>query len=416
MSPEDPRVEPAPADAPVNWRVVFRDRWIHASIASFVYWIALEALRPMVALQLDAVGATGAQIGVAVAAYALLGLALAIPGGKVVDRVGPARLLVGGFGGLAVCGLLYLVTAGSVVGLTLVQLATGAAALAVWVSLQTAVTYAGSEELLRRHLAVFTTAWAAGAALGPLLGSWLFANVGFDAVAGVLVSGGVAGVVVTTRIPVPASQAVTVDGSATPPRGGVGRLVADPTVRLVLGASFVSLAVQSLRTSFLPLYLVERGYTVSAAGAVLTGIGLASLGVRPFLPLLGRVASGRAVLVATTWLAIGALALTPALAVGPGIIVVALGIGISLGLNPPTSVELMAGATPAELRGLAMGLRVAANRSAQVVQPLVFGGAVAVWGYGPAFVLTGASLGAVLSGLMARRGRTSDPPGDVPLV
>lgn len=367
-------------DAPVNWRAVFRDRWIHASIASFVYWTALEALRPMVALRLDAIGATGGQIGVAVAAYALLGLALGIPGGRVVDRVGPARLLAGGFWSLAVCGLLYLVTAGSVVGLTLVQLATGVAALAVWVSLQTAVTYVGDEQLLRRHLAVFTTAWAAGAALGPLVGSGLSANVGFDAVAGVLVSGGIAGAVVSIRIPVPASQAVTVDGGATPARGGVGRLVADPTVRLVLGASFVSLAVQSLRTSFLPLYLVERGYTVSAAGAVLTGIGLASLGVRPFLPLLGRVASGRAVLMATTWLAIGALALTPALAVGPGIIVVALGIGVSLGLNPPASVELTAGATPAELRGLAMGLRVAANRSAQVVQPLLFGGAVAAWG------------------------------------
>lgn len=393
----------SPSRGPVGWAAVLRDRWIHASVASFVYWLALEALRPMVALQLDAIGASGAAIGVAVAAYALLGLALAVPGGVVVDRVGPGRLLVGGFTGLVVCGGLYLLTASSVVGLTLVQLATGAAALAVWVSLQTSVTYAGTDEVLRRHLAVFTTAWAAGAALGPLVGSWLFAHVGFDAVAGVLVAGGVVGMVVSLRIPTVATTAATTGRRVAGGRTRVGELVADPTVRLVLVASFVSLAVQSLRTSFLPLYLVERGASVRAAGLVLMAIGVASLAVRPLLPALARRTTGRRLLIGTTWLAIVALAATPLLAGGAGIAVVALAIGVSLGLNPPTTVELMAGATPADLRGLAMGLRVAANRSAQVVQPLLFGVVVAAVGYTSAFVITGASLAALFASGRGRR-------------
>jgi MFS family permease len=396
----DHGASPGPDDAPVSWRVVLRDRWIHASLGAFVYWVAIEALRPMVSLQLDRIGASSSQIGIAVAAYALLGLALAIPGGVVVDRVGPARLLLGGFLGLGACAGLYLVTAGSVVGLTVVQLAMGAAALAVWVALQTVVTHAGSGEFLRKQLAVFATAWAAGSAIGPVIGSWLYARSGFVAVAGLLVLGAGLGVIVAVRLPMaPSGRSTTGRGRSTG-RQSAARLLGDETVRLVLAASFVSLAVQSLRTSFYPLYLVERGHSVDRVGVVLTGIGLASLGVRLLLPVVCRWVSGRMLLISTTWLGIVAMAATPVLAVGPWLAVGALGIGVSLGLNPPTTVELMAAAAPADLRGVAMGLRVAANRSAQVAQPLLFGAVVAATATGPAFWLTGGALGGLFVMLM----------------
>lgn len=390
----------APADPPAPWPAVVGDRWIHASAAALVYWISIEALRPMVTLQLDRLGATPSQIGIAVAAYAMLGLALAIPGGAVVDRVGPRRLLLGGFLGLGACGWLYLATAGSVLGLTVTQLLMGAAALAIWVALQTAVTYAGSGEFLRKQLAVFATAWGVGSAVGPLIGSWLYARFDFVAVAGLLVVGAGVGVVVTLRLPL-RSAATSTGGRVRRRLGGqnMTQLLRDPTVRIVLASSFVSLAVQSLRTSFYPLYLVERGHSVDTVGVVLTLIGLASLGARLFLPVLGRWMSSHALLVATTWLAMAAMAATPLLAVGPWLVVGALCIGVSLGLNPPTTVELMAGATPYDLRGLGMGLRVAVNRSAQVAQPVLFGAVVAGAGTASAFWVTGGALGLIFVAL-----------------
>lgn len=380
---------------PVRWGVVLRDRWILASLGALVYWTTIEALRPMVALQLDRIGATPTQIGLAVGAYAVLGLVLSVPGGAVVDRIGPAHLLVGGFGVLGLCGLLYVVFADSVLAIAVVQLLTGAAALAVWVALQAAVTYAGTGDFLRKQLAVFGTAWGIGSAVGPLIGGWLFGRTGFEAVAALLLAAAVLGAVASRWLPVPEGRDPAIPAVAT--RTSTGRLLRDPTVRLVLVASFVSLAVQSLRTSFYPLYLADNGYRPETIGAVLTSIGVAAVVIRLLLPVLGRWFGARAVLVWSTWLAVAWVTTAPRLTSLVAVLAGALVLGASLGLHPPTTVELIAGATPPDQRGTAMGLRIAANRSAMIVEPVLFGAVAAALSAAAAFVVSGGLLAAVFA-------------------
>jgi MFS family permease len=389
----------------VGWRSVLVDRWVLASVGALVYWTTIEALRPMVALQLDRIGASAPEIGIAVGAYAVLGLLLSVPGGVIVDRVGPRRLLVSGFGLLATCGVLYAALATSVVALTVVQLVAGAAALAVWVALQSAVTYAGAGDFLRKQLAVFATAWAIGSAVGPLVGGWLFGWLGFEAVAGLLLVAGLVGALAGGRLPVGDPR----DAGAAPlPAWRSARdLVARPTVRLVLASSFVSLAVQSLRTSFYPLFLADRGLTPATIGAVLTLIGIASVAVRLFLPALGRSFGARAVLVWSTWLAVAWVTAAPLLTGSLGILAGAVLLGVSLGLNPPTTVELIADATPPEHRGTAMGLRVAANRSAMITEPILFGAVTAALSATVAFVASGALLGIVFAAFLRAGGGAS---------
>lgn len=383
------------AEAAVRWRVVLRDRWILASLGALVYWTTIEALRPMVALQLDRIGASPTEVGLAVGAYAVLGLLLSVPGGAVVDRIGPAHLLVGGFGVLGLCGLLYVVFAESILALAIVQLLTGAAALAVWVALQSAVTYAGRGDFLRKQLAVFGTAWGVGSAVGPLIGGWLFGRAGFEAVAALLLAAAVLGAFASWWLPVaerrdPSRPAVAASTSA-------GRLLRDPTVRLVLVASFVSLAVQSLRTSFYPLYLADQGYRPETIGAILTSIGVAAVVIRLLLPMLARRVGARSVLVWSTWLAVAWVMAAPSLTSMAAVLLGAVVLGASLGLHPPTTVELIAAATPPDQRGTAMGLRVAANRSAMIVEPVVFGAVAAALSAAAAFVLSGGILAAVFA-------------------
>ena len=372
------------------WRAVLAHRWVLASLGAFVYWTTIEALRPMVALQLDRIGASSTEIGLAVGAYAVLGLVLSVPGGAVVDRVGPARLLVGGFIALGVCGVLYVVFAASVLALALVQLVAGAAALAVWVALQSAVTYAGTGDFLRKQLAVFGTAWGVGSAIGPLIGGWLFGRTGFEAVAALLLAAAGIGAIASRWLPVPPPRDRSAPAVAA--ATSAGRLLRDRTVRLVLVASFVSLAVQSLRTSFYPLYLADRGYPPETIGAILTLIGVAAVVVRLFLPVLGRRIGTRAVLVWTTWLAVAWVSAAPRLVALPAVLVGAVVLGACLGLHPPTTVELIAAATPSDQRGTAMGLRVAANRSAMLVEPVVFGAIAAAFSAAAAFVASGGLL------------------------
>lgn len=387
----------------VSWRSALHDPWALAGLTAFVYWTTIEALRPMVALQLDGIGASTAQIGAAVAAYAVVGLILSVPGGLVVDRVGSRRLLLGGFALLAACGVFFAVLARSIVGLVLVQLVAGAGALAVWVSLQAAVTHAGTGDGLRKQLAIFATGWAAGSAVGPVLGGWLFGRNGFVAVAGMLALAGLFGGLTSWWLPVPA------EGGAGVARGSLrrsaGELLHVPAVRLVLASSFVSLAVQSLRTSFYPLYLADRGFSPGAIGGVLTVVGVASLLVRFGLPALGRALGAQAILVHSTWLAVAWVVAAPALTEPVWVLLGAVALGTALGLNPPTSVEMMAGATAAHLRGTAMGLRVAANRSAMIVEPLFFGAVAAALGAVAAYVMSGGIL-AVTFGAVVLRARS----------
>lgn len=384
------QAEGRPEDADqgtVTWRSALLDPWALAGLAAFVYWTAIEALRPMVALQLDGVGASTTEVGVAVAAYAVVGLVLSVPGGAIVDRLGSRRLLVGGFASLGLSGLLYAIFAESILGLVAMQLLTGAGALAVWVALQTAVTHAGAGDRLRKQLAIFATGWAGGSAVGPVLGGWLYGRHGFVAVAGMLALAGVGGMAAAWWLPVPVERRT--DAAAATLRRSARELLSIPAVRLVLASSFVSLSVQSLRTSFYPLYLADRGLTPGAVGGVLTLVGVASLVVRFALPSLGRLLGPRTVLVYSTWLAIVWVLLAPALTTLIPMLIGALALGASLGLNPPTTVEMMAASTAARLRGTAMGLRVAANRSAMVVEPLFFGAVAAAVGAVAAYLLSG---------------------------
>lgn len=384
----------------VPWRAALVDPWALAGLAAFVYWTTIEALRPMVALQLDGIGASTPQVGAAVAAYAAVGLLLSVPGGAVVDRIGSRRLLLVGFASLGACGVLYAVLADSIVGLVAMQLVTGAGALAVWVALQAAVTHAGTDDGLRKQLAIFATGWAGGSAVGPVLGGWLYGRHGFVAVATMLAVAGVGGMLASWWLPVPGEGGSGARIGTL--RRSAGELLAIPTVRLVLASSFVSLAVQSLRTSFYPLYLADRGLSPGAIGAVLTLVGISSLLVRLALPALARAFGPRAVLVHSTWLAVAWVAVAPALTSLVLVLVGAVALGTSLGLNPPTTVEMMADATSAQLRGTAMGLRVAANRSAMIVEPLFFGAVAAAMGAVSAYLLSGAVLAVTFAAITAR--------------
>jgi MFS family permease len=83
------------------------------------------------------------------------------------------------------------------------------------------------------------------------------------------------------------------------------------------------------------------------------------------------------------------------------LVVGALMIGSGLGANPPITVHLLAGAENDD-RGTAVGLRMLANRSAQVIQPIVYGNIAAAIGLAVAFPISGVLLG-VTAVWMGRR-------------
>ena|GEM_PF-4618865 len=393
--------------------VGLRSRWALVSLATFLFWFAAHSLRPYITLRLDALGASGVEIGWIVAAYPLLSLFVALPGGRAIDRLGLRRVLFGSLAGTALTGAAYAVatTPLQILG---VQVVNGIVEVGAWLALQALASHAGSGAFLTRQLSLFSLGWGAGIAVGPVVGAAVYGRFGF-APLGLLY-------LATTALALACVALVPYRDPAKDPDRAPGGAVRDlrdlagrPAVRAVLLSSFVALYVISIKNSFYTLYLEQSGVPLSRIGLLLSVAGLASLAIRVPLPhLLHRWGTTR-VLVIGMWMAVAGVTSTPWLTSFPALMVGAAFMGAGYGSNPPVTVELLARTSGPGERGMAMALRVSANRSAQVVQPLVFGAMVALTGMAAAFSLSGALL-AGLTGWASRQVTRGDVGGASPDV
>jgi MFS family permease len=378
------------------WRAALGNRWTFASVATLLYWLTAHSLRPLVTIRLDELHASDAQIGLTVAAYAAFSLLLAIPGGRLIDRVGLMRVLAASAVGMALVGVGYALatTPNQVLAL---QAAGGVAELGVWLALQALVSHAGSGETLTRQLSLFSLAWGVGLAVGPAIGAGIYGAEGF-APLGVVYGGGALLVLVAAALAPYRGREASTSEEQGPPLGIVRStraIMSRPAVKGVLLASFVALYVQAIRMSFYPLFLRRQGLALSEIGLILSLMGVASIAVRlPLTALLRWLGAGR-VLVYSMWLAVIGMAITPWLGSVWAFAIAAVAVGVGYGVNPVVTVELMAHDTEPRERGLAMGLRVTSNRLAQISQPVVFGVLASAFSVAAAFPVSGALLAAL---------------------
>jgi MFS family permease len=378
------------------WRSAIGNRWAFAALATLLYWLDAHALRPLVTIRLDELGASDAQIALTVTAFSGFSLMLAIPGGRLIDRIGLRRVLVASAVGMAASGVGYALatTPAQILG---IQAINGVVELGVWLALQTLVSHAGAGESLTRQLALFSLAWGIGVAVGPAIGGAVYGAAGFH-VLGLVYAGGALLTLASSLLSPYRGREVSAQEAHTKTSGlmdAMRAIVSRPAVRGVLLASFVALYVQSIRLSFYPLFLERQGVSLSQIGFVLSLMGVASIAVRLPLPALLRWLGAGRVLVLSMWIAVAGIGVTPWLGSVWALAIAAAGIGIGYGVNPAVTVELIARDTQPDERGLAMGLRVASNRLAQMVQPAVFGGISSALSMAAAFPLSGALLAAL---------------------
>lgn len=386
---DDTQPAEAPVEAPVGLLAGLRTRWALVSLSTLLYWSAAHSLRPLVTLRLDELGSSDAKTGLIVSSYAFFSLLLALPAGRVIDRVGVIRIFGASFTAMAVVGVGYAVAA-TPDQIFVLQIVNGVVELFVWLALQALISHAGKGDFLTRQLSLFSLAWGVGIAGGPVLGTAIYARYGFAPLGGVYAILSLLALV-GLAAPYRGREAATAGHTKAEASSlaTLRRIGARPAVKGVLLSSFVALYIQSIRLSFYPLLLERAGVTVPRIGVLLSVIGITSLVIRVPLPaLLRRWDAGR-VLVWTMWLCIVPMALTPWIGSYWLLLFAAVLIGAGYGVNPPVTVQLMAVHTEPAERGLAMGLRLVSNRLAQVAQPVLFGGIISVAGMALAFPISG---------------------------
>jgi MFS family permease len=394
--------------------------WTLLSVATFLYWLASQSLRPYVPLHLTALGATEATVGIAIAAHPFLSLFLAIPAGRFIDLRGLRRFMMGSLAAMAVVGGLYA-SLEVVAQLVAVQALDGVTELGAWVGMQALITRTPGVTMRRRHLALFSIVWALGVAIGPTVGAYLYETIGFAAIGMLYSVCALVALVAVVALPYrdhgPAVDAGTRSKSMVSSglRTAVGRIVGvsrRPGVAAALTASFVMLWANSLRTSFYPLFLQREGVPVRTIGYLVSLAGITLLISRFPLPILMRRFGSVAIMLAGTAAAVLSLVATPVLVSSTAALWMAAAVfGAGFGLNSPVTLDVIADSTEPEERGLAMGMRVASNRLAQVTQPLVFGAVAGALSMAAGFLVAGAILGGALAWAGIRFQSSGRPSG-----
>ena len=394
---------------------------------------ALGTLVPLYALQ---EGATATLIGVLVALPNVFPVVLALTAGRLVDGGGAGRWLVVGTSGMVLAPLVVTLVTG-LGALALAQVVIGFFHLFATLSSQAFVAGLSNGRSFERNFSWYSTSLAAGRMVGPLLAGVVVDLAGFRPAFGAVtvIAGLTVALALAARRVERASADVATDdapraagaGATAPavaaapaPPPGQGRERATPVAErpplrgaaavrdaarnpgvqlAVLASSGVFVAI-AVRQAFFPVYLQGLAYPAATIGALLSLGALSAVLVRALMPLVSRAFGGpaRTLVVAMVAVAVSVGALGTVTTLAPLVVLTVLA-GFGTGVAMPLSIVTVASHVDPRRRGLALGLRLSANRAAQLVAPVLVGALVGVAGLGAGFALAGGVL--ALAALLA---------------
>lgn len=345
-------------------------------------------MRPAVAYAALDAGVAPALLGALSASYALAPLVLALPVGRLVDRVGERPVLIAGaVAAAAACGVLMggpRLPVLLIVGLMLA----GISHLLCVVGEQTAVANMSSGSSDNRF-AAYTFASSLGQAVGPLM-LGLGDGVPF-ALPPVLYAGfGLSAVILLTSFFIGTGTRGTGDRAD----GGAMALLRDRNIRTAVIISGIVMAAVDITVIYMPALGREVGFSAGFVGAVLAVRAVSSMAIRVVTGAAVRLLGRRVVLLigmCSSAAGLVAVAVYPSQLV---LVIAAVLLGAGLGVAQPVTMATVADGAPAGQRGSAMTLRLLANRLGVVILPVSVGAVAA--GLGAAGVL--AATAVVLGG------------------
>lgn len=373
---------------PIKWGEALQNRW---TILTVLFTVRLtmafqfQSVAAVAPLLGPAFGVGLADIGTLIGLYFAPGVVLALPGGAIGRKFGDkqtvlAALLLMLLGGLAMAlsHSWSVQIAGRLIG------GAGGVMLNVQMTKIVADWFAGKE--IATAMAIFVNSWPAGIALSllalPVIGTGHGIEAVYFAVAAVI---GAALVLfaLTYQPPAKAASAVAMPSAQLDRRA----TTAVVTAGVIWGLFNIGFA---MIFSFGPTMLVERGWSITAAGSVISSalwLGVASV------PLGGFLAdrSGRPSLVLTVGCIVSAM-LMIALPRSDAVIPIVVALGTVFGLPAGPMMSLPARVLRPETRAIGMGIFYTIYYGTMMLGPVV-GGALAKWTGGAAVTL---DFGAIL--------------------
>jgi MFS family permease len=350
-------------------------RWLaFVLINSLLIQGGIYVVRPIVTYKALELGADAALVGIIGATFALAPLIFAIRIGQFVDKGRAGIALTAGSVMLALTTLALLFI-DSIPLLMVAMPALGMGHLLVMVGGQTMIANRSGSELYEKNFGLLTFYASLGHGLGPLFGGWLAdsgeARVNANAAflfALILFLLAIISVVALARKSENRSIEVT-----DSPKTTVASVMKTSTFKSAIFVASATTAVVDVVLIFLPLFGRQIGLSVSEVGILLAIRALASMGVRLVLGEISRKLGLRLILnagSALTLVSMVALALVDNFWIIAFIMLVS---GFAMGIGQPATMAWVSRIAAADSRGLAIAIRLTANRFGQVALPALAG-------------------------------------------
>ena len=369
---------------------------VRALLLAFLTIMPVQAIRPMVSYRALELGAGAVDLGIIAGAYALLSFIMAVPLGRWMDRFGQPRFLVAGTA-LVTLTALGLAVAGSLVALIAAQAILGLGQVTALIGMQTLLSNHGDPAKRDGRIGGFTVSVAIAQIIGPAAAGTLYAQLDGSLGGVFLLSAGVSFLAVTLAAslwswPAPSSSAGGPRPRQRSMRREVGTVLRTPSVPHAMVASMTVLTSIDLLIAYLPAYGETVGIPVETVGVLLGAQAGGTLLSRLIMVWLINRLGRQRLLVSSMALSALGLATLPLFTEALALFALISIAGFGLGLGQPLSLAWIVSQVPERTRGTAIGVRLTANRFAQLAIPLAVGAVGGVAGVAAIFVTTGGML------------------------
>lgn len=336
-------------------------------------------------------------VGTIVALYAALPAVLALPMGRMADRIGyKLPLLCGASGIFLALVLAWLLP--SLTTLYFVASLLGISFMTFQLSIQTLVGAIAGPEGRARNFSLLSLGYASANFSGPLIAGVLIDNVGhartFAALAIPLAPAILLAAMGSRWIP-------NVQAKSTAVIGGLFELLKIKPLRNTLIASGIISSAWDVYQFFMPIYGRSLGMSATAIGSVLSAFAIAIILVRLVLPFFVRRFGETQTLTYAMFVACAAFCLFPLFSSAWPLAAVSFLLGVGAGVGQPLSMTLVFNASPPGRAGEAAGMRITVNQVAHFVIPLLFGALGSAAGYAAVFFTNAACL--MAGGVISKR-------------
>lgn len=354
----------------------------HIALAGSRVAVSLHALQT---LRVDAW-----TVGTIISLFALVSAPLAVPMGRLVDRIGPKRPMTVGASAIAT-GLAVALLFRQVTALHLAAVLIGTGWLGVHVGGMHLIGSLSTPETRLRHFNWLSIGYSVGILVGPFSAGFLIDQFGHRAAFVALLC--------TALTPIALSLAgrnllrdlrCTQEPSRT---GGALEVLGYPGLRPVFYVGTLVSVAWDLFNFIVPVQGSSLGFSASTIGAILGVFGAATFAVRVVMPHLERAHGEWGVLRGA--LAVLALCFVtlPLVESAFSYMMISALIGLALGSCLPNTLSLLHTHAPAGRQGEAGGIRITITNTSQVGVPLLVGGAGVAVGLLPALWTVAAVLG-----------------------